>query len=67
MQDVDKEPTNFEKLADLVATMKACGSYTDVKVMSADGTYAVIEAQWINTNYGKNPAKLEKIRMSVLM
>ena len=51
MQDIDKEPTRIEQITDLVATMKACGTYRDVKVVKMDDQYAELESEWITTNY----------------
>ena len=65
MQDMDKEPTKIEQITDLVATMKACGTYRDVKVVKMDDLYAELEAEWITTNYGNTPETLEKIRLTV--
>lgn len=65
MQDMDKEPTRIEQITDLVATMKACGTYRDVKVIKMDDQYAELEAEWITTNYGNTPETLEKIRLTV--
>lgn len=65
MNDIDKEPTRVEKITDLVATMKACGTYRDVKVVKMDDQYAELEAEWITTNYGNTPETLEKIRLTV--
>lgn len=65
VSEKDPNPSFEESLSDLVATMKACGSYRDVKVISKGDWTAELEAEWINTNYGRTPETLEKIRLTV--